>query len=70
MQNSTPSLDTLIYITTGSAKKSRKKKFKIDWVPTADITPDSLTKALLCQKHKAFVKQLNLVDIKKRIKFE
>ena len=45
-------------------------KIKIDWVPTADITADGLTKALLCQKHEAFVKQLNLVDIKKRIKFE
>jgi hypothetical protein len=32
-------------------------------VPIADITADSLIKALLYQKHEMFVQQLNLIDI-------
>ena len=39
-------------------------KIKINWVPTADMTADGLTKALPHQKHKAFIKQLNLIEIK------
>ena len=39
-------------------------------MPTTSIAADSLIKALPCQKHEAFIKQLNLVDIEKRIKSE
>ena len=39
-------------------------------MPTASIAADGLTKALPYQKYKAFIKQLNLVNIKERIKSE
>ena len=45
-------------------------RIKIDWMPTASMAADGLTKALLCQKHEAFIEQLNLVDIEERIKSE
>jgi len=39
-------------------------KIKIDWMPTSSMPADGLTKALPHQKHKAFIKQLNHVEIK------
>jgi hypothetical protein len=36
----------------------------IEWIPTADMPADGLTKALLTQKHHTFINQLGLVDIK------
>jgi hypothetical protein len=36
---------------------------QIQWVPTAEMPADGLTKALPCQKHETLVKQLSLVDI-------
>jgi hypothetical protein len=42
-------------------------KIKLKWIPTAEMPADGLTKPLTAQKHKAFVEQLNLVDIKERI---
>ena len=45
-------------------------RIKIDWIPTSSIAADGLIKALLCQKHKAFIEQLNLVDVKERIEIE
>jgi len=39
-------------------------------VPTADIIADGLTKSLSRQKHETFIHQLNLVNIKERIKIE
>ena len=42
----------------------RNGNINIKWVPTADITADGLTKALPRQKHKTFIQQLNLVNIK------
>ena len=37
-------------------------------MPTASIAADGLIKALPHQKHEAFIEQLNLVNIKERIK--
>ena len=45
-------------------------RIKVDWTPTSSMAADGLTKALLRQKHEAFIEQLNLVDIEERIKFE
>ncbi|KAF7507850.1 hypothetical protein GJ744_010014 [Endocarpon pusillum] len=39
-------------------------------MPTAEIPADGLTKRLPAQKHAAFVKQLNLVDISTRLAAE
>ena len=47
-----------------------EERINIKWVPTANMTADGLMKALPRQKHEAFINQLNLVNIKERIKFE
>ena len=39
-------------------------KLNLEWIPTADMPADGLTKALPTQKHNTFLKQLGLVDIK------
>jgi hypothetical protein len=39
----------------------------IQWLATADMPADGLTKALSKQKHAIFVEQLYLVDISSRI---
>jgi Fic family protein len=39
----------------------------IQWLATADMPADGLTKALSKQKHAIFVEQLHLVDISSRI---
>jgi Reverse transcriptase (RNA-dependent DNA polymerase) len=39
----------------------------VNWVPTAEMPADGLTKALPGQRHQIFVKQLNLVDISHQI---
>jgi hypothetical protein len=39
----------------------------IQWLVTADMPADGLTKALSKQKHTIFIKQLYLVDISSRI---
>jgi hypothetical protein len=36
---------------------------QIQWIPTAEMPADGLTKALPRQKHETFIKQLGLVDI-------
>jgi molybdopterin converting factor small subunit len=40
---------------------------KLEWIPTADMPADGLTKPLSVQKHSAFIKQLNLVDISTKL---
>ena len=40
------------------------KSINIKWISTNKMAADRLTKALPIQKHKEFIKQLNLVDIK------
>ena len=42
-------------------------RIKLQWVPTADMPADGLTKALLRQKNEEFVRQLNLVNISAEI---
>jgi hypothetical protein len=42
-----------------------KKAIQIEWMPTAEMLADGLTKALSRQKHEIFIKQLGLVDIAK-----
>jgi hypothetical protein len=41
----------------------QEKRLNIDWIPTADMPADGLTKALPGQKHTKFIKQLGLIDI-------
>jgi hypothetical protein len=36
---------------------------KIEWIPTNEMIADGMTKPLSIQKHKDFVRQLNMVDI-------
>jgi hypothetical protein len=42
----------------------QEKRLHVEWLPTAQMPADGLTKALTRQKHDAFVKHLGLVDIK------
>ena len=44
------------------------KRIKVEQVPTAEMVVDRFTKILPAQKHTEFVKQLNLVNIKDKIK--
>ncbi len=46
----------------------QKGTFPVQWIPTADMVADGLTKELSPAKHKEFVKQLGLVDIQDMIK--
>ena len=39
----------------------------VDYVPTAQMVADDLTKILNPQKHKIFISQLGLMDCKKTI---
>jgi Reverse transcriptase (RNA-dependent DNA polymerase) len=39
----------------------------IKWLPTAQMPADGLTKALPAQKHATFLRQMNLVDISKKL---
>lgn len=39
----------------------------LQWIPTAEMPADGLTKPLPAQKHAAFVQQLNLVNISSRL---
>jgi hypothetical protein len=41
----------------------QENQLQIEWIPTSEMPADDLTKALPRQKHKAFVRQLQLVDI-------
>jgi hypothetical protein len=43
------------------------KRIQINWIPTAEMPADGLTKALPRQKHETFVRQLGLVDIRERL---
>ena len=38
-------------------------KFKVEWVKSADMPADGLTKALPAQQFQAFLRQINMVDI-------
>jgi hypothetical protein len=40
----------------------------VDYLPTAKMTADGMTKMLSPQKHKEFIKQLDLVDTKNLMK--
>ena len=42
-------------------------QINVSWVPTNEMPADGLTKHLPRQKHEAFLKQLNLVDITDRL---
>jgi hypothetical protein len=45
-------------------QETEKGTVKIEWISTNEMPADGLTKALGPQKHEAFCRQLNLVDIK------
>jgi hypothetical protein len=38
-------------------------RLRINWMPTAGMPAEGLMKALLRQKHEAFVRQIGLIDI-------
>ncbi|THC87312.1 hypothetical protein EYZ11_013243 [Aspergillus tanneri] len=40
---------------------------KIEWVPTAEMPADGMTKALSAQRHQEFIKMLGLTDVKSLI---
>jgi hypothetical protein len=44
-------------------QETAKGTVKIEWISTTDMPADGFTKALGPQKHRAFLQQLNLVDI-------
>ena len=43
-------------------------RIKTQWIPTAEMPADGLTKSLPRQRHEKFVQQLGLVDISDRLK--
>ncbi|KAF1936028.1 hypothetical protein EJ02DRAFT_427872 [Clathrospora elynae] len=45
----------------------KQKQIQVNWVPTDQMPADGLTKVLSCPKHKSFVKQLGLEDIRSLI---
>ena len=45
----------------------QEKRLRINWVPTAEMTADGLTKVLPLQKHEIFIKQLDLINVGKRL---
>ena len=45
-------------------------RIKLEWIPTADMAADGLTKGLTKQKNETFMKQLNLVDVSKNVENE
>ena len=42
----------------------QSKRLQINWIPTADMPADGLTKALPRQRHEIFIRQLGLIDIR------
>ena len=44
-------------------QETEKGTLKVEWISTNDMPADGFTKALGPQKHTAFIKQLNVVDI-------
>jgi hypothetical protein len=44
-------------------QETAKGTVKINWILTTDMPADGFTKALGPQKHMAFIKQLNIVDV-------
>ena len=71
LRQDTPKLNTkLQYINVHQhwlRQKVQDKKINIQWVSTAKMPADGLTKILPHQKHEAWIKQLNLVDIRHQI---
>jgi len=45
----------------------QRKNIHINWIPTAKMPADGLTKALPRQKHETFIRLLGLVDINDKI---
>jgi hypothetical protein len=43
---------------------------QIEWLPTAEMPADGLTKALPRQKHDEFVRQLRLADLTTLLSFQ
>ena len=41
-----------------------ENRLQIEWIPTDKMTSDGFTKALTVQKHRSFIRQLGLVDIR------
>ena len=71
LRQDTPKLDTkLRHINVQQhwlRQEVQDKKIDVRWVPTDKMPADRLTKILPCQKHEAWIKQLNLVDIRHQI---
>jgi hypothetical protein len=67
LTNSTPQFSTKLRHIDISRNWLRQevqaKRLAIEWVPTADMPADGLTKILPRQKQETFVRQLGLVDI-------
>ena len=48
-------------------QETLKGNIKIEWIQTAKIPADGLTKCLSEQKHKNFLRQLNMIDIRSKM---
>ena len=48
----------------------QEKRLQIEWLPTAEMPADGLTKALPRQKHDEFVRQLRLADLTTLLSFK
>lgn len=71
LRQDTPKLDTkLRHIDVHQhwlRQEVQDKKIDVQWVPTDKMPADGLTKILPHQKHEAWIKQLNLIDIQRQI---
>ena len=67
MNSETPRLSTrLRYIDIHSCwlrQEIQEKRITTEWIPTAEMLADSLTKALPIQKYQKFIKLINMVDM-------
>ena len=48
-------------------ERTQRGDLSVEWLPTAKMPADGLTKPLPRQKHEIFVQQLGLVDISQRL---
>ena len=67
MDSETPRLSTrLRHVDIHSCwlrQKIQERRVTTEWIPTAEMPADGLTKALPIQKHQKFIKLINMVDI-------
>ena len=67
MDSETPRLSTrLRHVDIHSCwlrQEIQERRVTTEWIPTAEMPADGLTKALPIQKHQKFIKLINMVDM-------